>query len=112
MKNQCRIPVLRLSLSNFLFTIGVLTTLAVQEILAQKPAITPPVAPLRVVTEDYFGAKVSDPYRYMENLSDPGVVKWFKEQDAYTRLVLSQWSFLLWQFGVPGYQPIDTASGK
>jgi prolyl oligopeptidase len=42
-----------------------------------------------VVSEDYFGTKISDPYRYMEDLQDPEVVKWFSEQDAYTRLVLS-----------------------
>jgi prolyl oligopeptidase len=49
-----------------------------------------PVAPVRTVTEDYFGTKVADPYRYMENLSDPNVKQWFKDQDAYTRSVLSQ----------------------
>jgi prolyl oligopeptidase len=49
----------------------------------------PPIAPVRVVTEDYFGTKIYDPYRYMENLKDPEVAKWFSEQDTYTRFVLS-----------------------
>jgi prolyl oligopeptidase len=57
--------------------------------IAQKP-VAPPIAPVRVITEEYFGTKVSDPYRYMENLKDPEVVQWFKEQDDYTRLVLSR----------------------
>lgn len=63
--------------------------LAATQSVAQIPA-APPVAPVRVVTENYFGTKVSDPYRYMENLKDPEVVKWFKEQDAYTRSILSR----------------------
>ncbi len=50
----------------------------------------PPVAPTRPVTEDYFGAKVVDPYRYMENLRDPEVQAWFKAQDDYTRAVLGR----------------------
>ena len=53
-------------------------------------ASSPPMAPVRPVTDDYFGTKVVDPYRYMENLNDPEVIEWFKGQDAYTRLVLSQ----------------------
>src|ERR1039458_4053381 len=50
----------------------------------------PPVAPVRSVTTDYFGTAVADPYRYMENLSDPDVAAWFKAQDAYTRGVLAK----------------------
>jgi prolyl oligopeptidase len=51
---------------------------------------SPPVAPVRPVTEDYFGTKVVDPYRYMENLNDPEVQAWFKGQDDFTRSVLAQ----------------------
>jgi prolyl oligopeptidase len=53
-------------------------------------AAGPPVAPVRPVTEEYFGQKVVDPYRYMENLKDPEVQKWLKEQDDYTRAVLGR----------------------
>src|SRR3974390_284701 len=49
----------------------------------------PPVAPVRPVTDEYFGQKVVDPYRYMENLKDPEVEKWFKEQDDYARGTLA-----------------------
>ncbi|MDE2346021.1 MAG: hypothetical protein KGL13_06105, partial [Gammaproteobacteria bacterium] len=48
----------------------------------------PPVAPVRPFTTDYFGIKVVDPYRYMENLKDPQVQAWFRGQNAYTREVL------------------------
>jgi prolyl oligopeptidase len=70
-------------------TVVALGMFAASETVAQGSQ-APPVAPVRVVNEDYFGTKISDPYRYMENLKDPEVVKWFSDQDAYTRLVLSR----------------------
>jgi len=53
----------------------------------------PPVAPQRPVIDDYFGTKVTDPYRYMENLADPQVQAWIKGQAEYAHKVLS---------GIPG----------
>lgn len=50
---------------------------------------SPPVAPVRPVTDDYYGTKVVDPYRYMENLKDPEVQAWMKAQNDYTRAVLA-----------------------
>jgi prolyl oligopeptidase len=49
----------------------------------------PPVAPIQQVEDVYFGVKVSDPYRYMEDTSNPEVAAWFKDQNAYTHAVLS-----------------------
>jgi prolyl oligopeptidase len=49
-----------------------------------------PVAPIRPVTDDYHWIKVSDPYRYMENLKDPEVQIWIKGQDDFTRAVLAR----------------------
>ena len=46
----------------------------------------PPVAPVRAVTDDYYGTKVVDPYRYMENLEDPSVQAWFRGQNDYARV--------------------------
>jgi prolyl oligopeptidase len=57
---------------------------------AVSSASSPPVAPVRPVTDDYFGTKVVDPYRYMENLDDPKVQAWFKGQDDFTRMVLAK----------------------
>jgi len=51
---------------------------------------SPPVAPVRPLTDEYFGAKVVDPYRYMENLKDPEVQSWMKAQNDYTRAVLAK----------------------
>lgn len=52
------------------------------------PVSSPPVAPVRPVTDDYFGTKITDPYRYMENLKDPEVQAWIKAQNDYTRAML------------------------
>jgi prolyl oligopeptidase len=49
----------------------------------------PPVAPVRPITDDYFGTKVVDPYRYMENLKDPEVQSWIKAQSDYTNATLA-----------------------
>jgi prolyl oligopeptidase len=54
--------------------------------------IPPPPAlpPAKPVTTDYFGVKVTDPYRYFENLSSPVVQNFFKQQGAYTATVLDR----------------------
>jgi prolyl oligopeptidase len=50
----------------------------------------PPVAPLRPVTDSYFGTEVVDNYRYLENLDDPEVQAWMKAQAQYTRTALDR----------------------
>lgn len=55
---------------------------------------SPPVAPVRPVTDDYFGTKVVDNYRYFEKLKDPEVQQWMKAQADYTRAILD---------ALPGY---------
>jgi prolyl oligopeptidase len=50
----------------------------------------PPPAPVRPVVDDYYGTKVIDPYRYMENLKDPEVQAWMKAQNDFTRAVLAR----------------------
>jgi prolyl oligopeptidase len=49
-----------------------------------------PKTPIREVTEDYFGTKVTDPYRWLENTSDPEVVAWMRAQNDYTREALAR----------------------
>jgi prolyl oligopeptidase len=46
------------------------------------------IAPVKPVIEDFYGTKITDPYRYMENLRDPEVLAWIKAQDARTRSIL------------------------
>jgi prolyl oligopeptidase len=50
---------------------------------------SPPAAAVKPVTDDYYGSKIVDPYRYMENLNDPEVQAWMKAQNDYTRATLA-----------------------
>ena len=47
--------------------------------------LTQPVAPVIPVTDTYFGTKIVDPYRWMEDLKSPRVQAWMKAQAAYTK---------------------------
>ncbi len=55
-----------------------------------KAPARPPVAPVRPVTNTYYGMKITDPYRYMENLKDPEVRGWMRAQADYTRAMLDR----------------------
>jgi prolyl oligopeptidase len=49
----------------------------------------PPLAISDTVVDYYFGRKINDPYRYMENLQDSSVVEWIREQSDYSRRILN-----------------------
>lgn len=72
------------------FSLSILTVGINAQIPESATPPAPPAAPVKPVIDDYRGIKVSDPYRYMENLDDPAVQSWFKGQDTYTRAVLSR----------------------
>src|SRR5690242_6686971 len=48
----------------------------------------PPVAPERPVTDDYFGTKVTDPYRWMENRTAPEFIRYMLAQGKVARRVI------------------------
>ena len=52
--------------------------------------LPPPVAPVRPVIDDYFGTKVTDPYRYMEDLESDEVQQWLRLQNDYARAILAK----------------------
>jgi prolyl oligopeptidase len=52
---------------------------------------TPPQTPQRPVTDGYFGRKVVDPYRWLENWDDPEVRAWTDAQNGRTRAMLDSW---------------------
>jgi prolyl oligopeptidase len=49
---------------------------------------SPPIAPVIPVTDDYFGHKVVDPYRWMETPDSAQLKMWMKGQADYSRSVL------------------------
>jgi prolyl oligopeptidase len=53
----------------------------------------PPVARVEPVTEEFFGEKIVDPYRWMENSKDPDWEPFMRGQAAYARQMLD---------GIPG----------
>ncbi|HKD18506.1 MAG TPA: hypothetical protein VKG23_11625, partial [Thermoanaerobaculia bacterium] len=69
--------------------IALLGTAAVSGgVLLAQPS--PPKAPVRDVTDTYFGRKVVDPYRWMEDTKSTEFADWLKAQNAYTRAVLDK----------------------
>lgn len=62
--------------------------LATTDPLAAIRAGAPPApAPIKPVTDTLYGVKVTENYRYMEDL-DPATLAWMKAEGAYTRKVL------------------------
>jgi prolyl oligopeptidase len=70
--------------------IGIMLPLLLLIPTVASAQMEPPKTPVRPVTEDYFGTKVVDPYRWLENTSDPEVIAWMKAQNDYTRAVLAR----------------------
>ncbi|MGD0269965.1 MAG: S9 family peptidase, partial [Candidatus Sulfotelmatobacter sp.] len=50
--------------------------------------VGPPVAGARALTETFYGIKVLDPYRWLEDSSSAETRKWVAGEMAYTRGVL------------------------
>ncbi|MEO7050430.1 MAG: prolyl oligopeptidase family serine peptidase [Rhodanobacter sp.] len=75
-------------LSLFLALVADTPALAATDPLAPLGVGTPPAtAPIKPVVETLYGVKVTDNYRYMEQL-DPATIDWMKGEGAYTRKVL------------------------
>ena len=47
----------------------------------------PPLAPVKPVTDNYFGTQLIDYYQYMENTDDSVVMSWLKSNGDYARSV-------------------------
>jgi prolyl oligopeptidase len=58
----------------------------------------PPEAPVREVQDEYWGTKITDPYRWLENVEhDAEAQKWLKAQADFTRATLD---------ALPGYEKL------
>ena len=62
-----------------------LSALAATTVCAQT---SPPVSRVDTVTDAYFGIKVADPYRWLENENSPEVIAWNAAQNKYARAYL------------------------
>jgi prolyl oligopeptidase len=51
-------------------------------------AAAPPATVKKPVTDEYYGVKVTDDYRWLENWSDPAVREWSDAQNRYARAYL------------------------
>lgn len=51
--------------------------------------LKPNLAPVKVVSNQYHGVTLEDPYQYMEDLTNPEVITWMKENANYASSVLN-----------------------
>ncbi len=56
----------------------------------QTTKFTYPATPIRPVTDTYFGMKVTDNYRWLEDINQAATKEWFKAQGRYTDSVMGQ----------------------
>jgi len=54
-----------------------------------QETFNPALAPVKMVTNQYHGITLEDPYQYMEDLSNPEVITWMKENASYASSVLN-----------------------
>ena len=68
------------------FILGIAMILGFMQISAADNQLPrPPAAPKRPVTDEYQGVKVTEDYRYLENISDPAVQQWSDAENQYAR---------------------------
>jgi len=70
-----------------LLVVGSITVFVTNLVVAQD---RPPLAPVREVTDEYFGQKVVDPYRWMEDQKSEETIQWMKTQADYARRYLDR----------------------
>jgi prolyl oligopeptidase len=81
------------SITLFVLSISLNATLLAQTLVSSKataPTPKPPDTPTHEVTDEYFGTKIVDSYRWLEDLKSPEVSAWMKAQNDYTRAVLDR----------------------
>jgi prolyl oligopeptidase len=49
-----------------------------------------PVTPEHPVVDNYFGTKITDNYRWLEDIKKPEVQDWFKEQSDYSSTIINK----------------------
>ena len=77
-----------------------------QQVPARVPR--PQAAPIQAVEDEFFGVRIADPYRWLENQGNPDVMNWMRQQNDYTHKLLSQLpgrERLLQRIRVVDYEP-------
>jgi prolyl oligopeptidase len=77
------------SITLFVLSLALNATLSGQT-LVSSTAPKPPATPTHEVTDEYFGTRIVDSYRWLEDLKSPEVSAWMKAQNDYTRAVLDR----------------------
>jgi prolyl oligopeptidase len=80
----------RISVSGYLITLLAILIIVPAKHYAQTPLTRPPIAPARPVVDNYFGTKITDAYRWMEDMKNPELLDWMKAQGDYTRSMLDK----------------------
>src|SRR6185437_11244257 len=76
---------------SYIKRLAALAALAATPLGAQVTPRQPPAAPVRPVTDTYFGAAVVDPYRWMEASDNATELReWMLAQNHYTRSMLER----------------------
>jgi prolyl oligopeptidase len=89
-----KLPILSAGMAVVLVLFGFpLALWAQQDTVHGRDGITlppPPVAAVKPVTDDYFGTKITDNYRWLEDAKSPETRAWIDQENAYTQKYLSQ----------------------
>ncbi|HEY6122323.1 MAG TPA: prolyl oligopeptidase family serine peptidase [Pyrinomonadaceae bacterium] len=72
----------------FSTAVGLLSLLVIGPAIFAQDA--PPKAAVHEVIDTYFGQKIADPYRWMEDSKSPETAAWMKAQADYTRAYLDR----------------------
>jgi prolyl oligopeptidase len=81
------------SLFVLLLTFMLLASVSLAAVDDKSNSTTSPGAPstaVRPVADDYFGNKIVDSYRWLEDLKSPEVSAWMKAENDYTHIVLDR----------------------
>ncbi|MFL1012497.1 prolyl oligopeptidase family serine peptidase [Flavisericum labens] len=63
--------------------------LAIPCLIKSQNVTKPELLPQHVVVDTYHGVELEDPYRYVENLDDPKVLSWMRDNANYANSVLN-----------------------
>lgn len=74
-----------------LITIGLCSPyIQAQPSLPTSLSTSPPIAPVREVTDNYFGTRIADPYRWMEDMRNPELQSWMRAHADHSRTTLDR----------------------